>query len=120
MGAPVFCRRFTKAGYVRQDVAAIIFHAEAADPAVENLNYIGSGAHLRGGVLGGDIDQLAHQLIPVCRRVVHHLLGVEVVAGASAFDHVAGQGEGSSAEADDWELAGEMFGYQAYRFGDIA
>ena len=88
-------------GDVRQNVAAVVFHAEAADPTVENLDDIGAGAHLGGGVLGGDVDQLAHQRIPVGRRVVHHFLGVEIVAGAAAFDHVAGESEGRSAEADD-------------------
>src|SRR5271169_4770718 len=102
-----------------KDMTAIIFHAQAADPAVEDLDDIGSGADLGGGVLSSDSDQLAHQSIPVGRGVVHHLLGVEVVAGAAALDHVAGQGEGRSAEADDGDAAGEMLRDQAYRFGDI-
>src|SRR5580693_520852 len=45
---------------VGQDVAAIVFDAEAADPTVENLDDVGAGVHLGGGVLGGDIHQLAH------------------------------------------------------------
>ena len=42
------------------------------------------------------------------------------MAGAAAFDHVAGQGEGRSAEADDRKLFGEMFRDQAHGLGDIA
>jgi hypothetical protein len=42
------------------------------------------------------------------------------VAGAAAFDHVAGQGEGRSAETDDGELCREMFCDQADRLGNVA
>jgi len=45
---------------------------------------------------------------------------VEVVAGAAAFDHVAGQGEGRAAETDDGKLSGEMFCDQAHGLRDIA
>src|ERR1700728_2676504 len=105
---------------MRQNRASIIFHAEAADPTVEDLNDVGSGAHLGGGIFGGDVDQLAHQLVPRGGRVVHHLLGVEIVARASAFDHVAGQGERRSAKTDDGNFSGEVFGDDTHRFGDIA
>ncbi len=104
---------------MRQNVAAIIFNAEAADPAIENLNDVGAGTDLSGRVFGGDVDQLAHQLIPVSGRVVHHFLGVEIVARAAAFDHVAGEGEGSSAETDDGNFSCKMFRNQGDRFGDI-
>src|SRR5271169_2079460 len=102
-----------------KDMTAIIFHAQAADPAVEDLDDIGSGADLGGGVLSSDSDQLAHQSIPVGRGVVHHLLGVEVVAGAAAFDHVAGQGEGRSAESNDGDASGEMFGDETHGLGNV-
>ena len=42
------------------------------------------------------------------------------MAGASAFDHVAGEGEGRSAETDDGKFSGEMFRDLAHRFGNIA
>jgi len=67
-----------------------------------------------------DGDQLVHQLVPDSGRVVHHLLGMDVVAGASAFDDVAGEGEGSSAESDDREAVGEVLRDQAHSFGDVA
>ena len=50
-GTPVFCRRFTTIGDVHEHVAAIVFDAETADPAIEDLNGIGPGAHLLGRVL---------------------------------------------------------------------
>jgi hypothetical protein len=53
-------------------------------------------------------------------RVVHHLLGVEIVAGAAAFDHVAGEGEWRSAETDDGNFFCEMFRYETHGLGDIA
>jgi hypothetical protein len=105
---------------VGQHVAAIIFDAEAADPTIENLDNIGASADLRGGVFGGDVDQLAHQLIPINGRVVHHLLRVQVVARGAAFDHVAGKGKGSSAETDHGNFPGEMLRDDAYSLGDVA
>ena len=47
------------AGDMRQDVAAIIFHAQASDPTVENLNHIGPGPHLFRRIFRRDSDQLA-------------------------------------------------------------
>src|SRR5260370_12401290 len=105
---------------VRQDVTAIILDAQTADPTVENLDDIGAGADLSGGVLGGDVHQLAHQRIPNCREVVHHFLGVKIVARTAAFDHVAGEGEGRPAKSDDRKLSGKMFRDQAHRLGNIA
>ena len=119
-GRAGFLQLLHHGGDVGQDVAAIVFHAEASDPAVENLDYVGAGAHLLGGILGGHRDQLAHQCVPVGGRVVHHFLGVDVVARASAFDHVAGEGEGRAAESDDRDAVGEMLRDQRDRFGDVA
>jgi len=115
-----FLQTLNQAADVRQNVAAIIFYAQAADPAVKNLDDIGSGTHLRGGIFGGNVDQLAHQLIPVSGRVVHHLLGVEIMTRAAAFDHVTRKSEGRSAETDDGDFVGEMFRNQAHGFGDIS
>ena len=119
-GRAGFLQTLYQAGHMRQNVAAVIFHAEAADPAVENLDDIGAGAHLGGGIFCGDLDQLAHQRIPVSRGVVHHLLGVEVMARAAAFDHVAGEGKRRSAETDDGKFSGKMFRDETHSFGDIA
>jgi len=105
---------------VRQNVAAIVFHAETSHPAVENLDHIGARAHLRRRVRGGNGDQLGHQHIPVGQRVVHHLLGMNVVARTSALDHVAGQGERCAAKTDDGDAVGEMLCDQAHSFSDVA
>ena len=48
----------------RQRVLTIVFHAQAAHPAIEDLNSIGAGTHLLGRVFGHDGDQLAHQAVP--------------------------------------------------------
>ena len=47
-----FLQALHHVGDMRQDIAAIVFDAEAADPAVENLDGVGAGAHLLGGILG--------------------------------------------------------------------
>ena len=65
------------------------------------------------------VHQLAHQRIPVAGRVVHHLLGVKIVARAAAFDHVAGESEGRSAETDHGNFAAKCFATRLYGFGDI-
>ena len=69
------------------------------------------------GVAGEHGDELLHQQGPGGSQWafplpavsgwgagVHEALGLDVVAGAAALDHVAGEGEGRSAEADDAEL----------------
>ena len=107
-------------GHVRQNVAAIVFDAQAAHPAIENLDGVGAGAHLLGGILGGHRDQLLHQFVPRGGRGVHHLLGEKIVARASAFDHVAGEGEGRAAESDDGELVAEVLAHELHGFRNIA
>ena len=103
-----------------QRVAAIVFHAQAAHPAVEDLQHVGAGAHLLGGVLGQHVDQLADQLVPDFGRVVHQLLHFEVVPRAAALDHVAGQRERRAAEADHRQLGAEMLRHQRDGVGHVA
>ena len=104
----------------RQRVLAIVFHAQAADPAIEDLNRIRAGTHLLDRIFGHHVDQLAHQDVPGFGGRVHQLFGVDVFARAAALDHVAGQGEGGATEADDREARSEMFGYQAHGFGNVS
>ena len=111
---------FDEVGHVRQSVAAVVFDAQAAHPAVENLDGVGSGAHLLGGILGGHGDQLLHQFVPGGGLGVHHFFGVDVVAGASAFDHVAGEGEGRAAESDDGKFVAEMLDHELDGFRHVA
>ena len=103
-----------------QRVAAIVLHAQAADPAVEDLQHVGAGAHLLGGVFRQHVHQLADQLVPNFGRVVHQLLHFQVVTRPAALDHVAGQRERRAAEADDRQLGAEMLHHQGDRVGDIA
>ena len=107
-------------GDVRQHIPPIVFHAQTADPAVKNLDRISSCTNLRRRVLCRHRHQFAHQLIPLRRRVVHHLLGMNVVARAAAFDHVAGQREGRSTESDDWQPVAKVLRHQAHGFGHIS
>src|SRR5208282_326518 len=71
-------------------------------------------------ILGGNRDQLLHQLAPGGGRGVHHLLGEEIVARAATFDHVAGKCEGRAAEADDGELVAEVVAHELHRFRNVA
>ena len=105
---------------VRQNVATIIFNAETSDPAIEDLNDVGASGDLGRGIFGGDVNQLLHERIPNIGGVVHHFFRVQIVARASAFDHVAGKGEGCAAKSDDGKLSGEMFGHQGDCLGNIA
>ena len=106
-------------GRARQNVTAIVFDAEASHPAIENLNYVRSGSHLLGRVFGDDRDQFRHQFVP-CRGDEYIIfLAMNVIARASAFDHVAGQGEGRAAKTNHGQARSEMLAHQANGFGNI-
>jgi hypothetical protein len=45
---------------------------------------------------------------------------VDVIARASTFDHVAGEGEGCAAETDHGQAVAEMLRDQGHSFGDIS
>src|ERR1700687_3682853 len=60
-----FLQLLHHASDVRKHVAAIVRDAEATDPTVEDLNDVGAGAHLVGGVGGSDDNQFTHQYVPV-------------------------------------------------------
>src|ERR1035437_4751707 len=115
-----FLQLLHHAGDVGEHVAAIVLDAEASHPTVENLDYVGAGAHLIGGVGSRNDNQFAHERVPIGGRVIHHFLGVDVVARASALDHVAGKSEGSTAETDHGQPIAEVLRDQAHGFGDIA
>ena len=119
-GRSGFLQLLHHGGNVGEYREAIVLDAKAADPAVEDLNHVGAGAHLLGSVGRGDHNQFAHQRVPVGGSVVHHFLGADVVARAAALDHVAGESEGSATEADHGNAMGEMLCDQTHRFGDIA
>ena len=84
-------------------VLAIVGDGEGAGPGVEDLDAVGAGFDLLLRVGDEDGDELLHEQGPGAVVGVHHLLGFDVVARAAAFDHVAGEGEGRAAEADDAE-----------------
>ncbi len=106
-------------------VLAVVGDGESADPRVEDLDDVGAGFDLLLRVLDEDGDELFHEERPGGVTGVHHLLGLYIVARAAAFDHVAGEGERSSAEADDAEtiavgarrskVGRDLF----YRLGDV-
>src|SRR5216683_573525 len=107
-------------GNMREHIATVIVHAQTADPTIEDLNHVRTGAHLLSSVFGDYADQLSHQLIPVRGRVVHHLLGMDIVPRSAAFDHVAGKREWRTAESNHWQAIAKVLGHQSYRFTDIS
>src|SRR5713226_8374398 len=105
---------------MRKNIAAIIFDAQAAYPAIKDLDGVSTGTYLLGGILGGYRDQLLHQFVPRGGRGVHHLLGEKIVARTSTFDHVTGKREGRAAEADAGELVAEVLAHQPHGVRNIA
>src|SRR5262249_49570232 len=102
-----------------QSIPAVIFHAQASYPTVKNLQSVSACGDLLSGVGSQYIDQLVHEHLPGSRLVVHHLLGLDVVARSPAFDHVTGQGERRSAKADHRQLVTEMLDHPAHGFSHI-
>src|SRR5712692_3908367 len=105
---------------MRKNIAAIIFDAQAAYPAIKDLDGVSTGTYLLGGILGGYRDQLLHQFVPRGGRGVHHLLGEKIVARTSTFDHVTREREGRAAESDNGKLVTEMLAHDLHSFGNIA
>ena len=101
-------------------VAAVIFHAQAADPTVEDLQRIGAGAHLLGCIFDQHIHQLADQLVPDFGRVVHQLLDFQIMTRAAALNYVTGQRKRCTAEADHRQPGAEVFRHQGDRVGHVA
>jgi len=114
-----FLQTLNQAADVRQNVAAIIFYAQAADPAVKNLDDIGSGTHLRGGIFGGNVDSLRISSSSKWASCTY-LLGVEIMTRAAAFDHVTRKSEGRSAETMTGILLAKCFATKPTAFGDIS
>ena len=107
-------------GGVGQDRFPVVFHAQAANPAVKHLQHVGSGFHLFGGVRGQHLNQLAHEQRPCRRFVVHHFFGVDVISGAAAFNHVTGQRERRAAKTDHRQRIAEMLHHAPDGFRHIA
>ena len=63
---------------------------------------------------------LSSSMPPCGGLAIHEGLGVDVVARAAALDHVAGEGEGRSAEADDAEAIFEVGDDALDGLGDVA
>ena len=112
---------------------AVVVDGERAGPAVEDLDDVGAGFDLLAGEAGEHGDKLFHQQRPGGglgaagkSGRVHHFFRFDVVARAAAFDHVAGEGEGCAAEADDAECVavgagrGEVFLDAFDRLSDVA
>ena len=51
-------------GCGREGVVAIVGDGERADPGIENLDDVGAGGYLLGGVVGEDGDELVHEDSP--------------------------------------------------------
>ena len=103
-----------------QHEVAIVGDAQRACPAIEDLDDVGAGGDLLRGVFAEDGDELVEQHPPRGGLAIHQRLGVDVVARASALDHVAGEGERCSAKADDAEAVFEVGDDALDGLGDVA
>ena len=72
------------------------------------------------GIFAEHDNELVEQHAPCRGLAIHQGLGVDVVARASALDHVAGEGEGRSAETDDAEAIFEVSDDAFDGLGDVA
>ena len=91
-------------------VFPVVGKAEGTDPAIEDLDDVRAGEYLEAAVVFENLDDLVEEQTPGEGVAIHHGLGVDVVFGAAALDHVAGEGEGCAAEADDAEAVFEVSG----------
>src|SRR5690242_2307053 len=62
-----FLQRLYQFRGARKHVTAVVFDAQASDPAVKNLNGVRARSDLLGGVFGSDRNELAQQLVPDVR-----------------------------------------------------
>ena len=103
-----------------QNVVPVILYAEASYPAIEDLNGVCACLNLISRIGRSHGYQLLHQRVPVFRAVVHHLLCMNVIARASALNHVAGQGKRSSTESDHRHAIAKVLGYEGNGFGNVS
>ena len=96
------------AGHVGQHRRLVLAGAQDADPAIEDLDNLGAGGDLLPEVADDDLRGLVHERRPEVGAGEHESLGLVVVAGGPALDHVAGKGEGGAGEADERGAAVEL------------
>jgi len=105
---------------VRQSVAAVVFDAQAAHPAVENLDGVAPARTCSAEYSRSRRPTSCIQFVPGGGLEYIIFFGVDVVAGASAFDHVAGEGEGRAAESDEREVCRRNADHELDGFRHVA
>ena len=102
-----------------EGVLAIVGQAQRTHPTVKNLDHVGAGIDLKPAILFEHHDNLVQQHPPGVGVGVHHLLGVDIVFRSAPLDHVAGQGVGRAAEANDAHAVAEVRGHLLDGAGDV-
>ena len=95
---------------VRLHVAAVVAFAEGACPGVEELHGGCARLDLCAQELACGAGCPGGEFVPGGGVGVHHGARAQVVAGGAAFDHVGGDGEGGSGEADERGVAEHFYG----------
>src|SRR6185437_14074523 len=74
---------------VRHNILDIVAGRKTADPTIEKLNRLSTRLDLSPEIPGKHTCKLVHEAMPGVRIAIHHLLGVQIVAGPSALNGVA-------------------------------
>src|SRR5258705_6327795 len=94
------------------DEHRIVGGPEASDPAVEQLDDVGTRVDLRLQVHSDHRRQSLHQVVPGGWLAVHERLGGGEVTRWSTLDEIAGKRERGAGEADDPRLAVQLAPYE--------
>ena len=104
---------------VRQHEFAVVRGSERPDPGVEELHHLHAGIDLGIQVIDDNAGQVLHELVPGLRLREHHGLGMLVVPGPAALDHVAGKRERRAREPDERHLAVKLLEHNLNRLHEI-
>src|SRR6185437_10697024 len=74
---------------VRHNIFGIVTGRETADPTIKELNRLSSRLDLSPEVPGEHARKLVHEAMPGGGIAIHHLLGMQIVAGPSPLNGVA-------------------------------
>ena len=104
---------------VGHDVLLVLVGAEDAHPAIEKLDNLNARFHLAAQVKDNDIGDPPHEVVPDSGLAEHEALGVGIVAGGTALNHVAGKGEGGAGEPDEGGSVTELLTEQLDGFKNV-
>ena len=109
------CRRWRE----RLETPALEFRGrQHAGPTVENLHRLRARPQLADEIIGGGFDQQCDEFLEQDAMSVSKKARRRLVGRAAARDHVAGDGPGRAAKADQRDLVGKARANAADRLKD--